>query len=73
VVSVRNPQRLTPADGTFFLPSCCAIPWGCASAPTGVAPDALEECEYSCKVFSQRIASVRGVCLLTVNSCIKVR
>jgi hypothetical protein len=51
VVSVRNPQRLELADGTFFLPGCCAVPWGCASAPTGVAPEALEELECSCKFF----------------------
>jgi hypothetical protein len=26
VVSVRNPQRLALADGTFFPPDCCAVP-----------------------------------------------
>jgi hypothetical protein len=41
VVSVRNPRRLTFADGTFFPPGCCAVPWGRASAPAGVAPEAL--------------------------------
>jgi hypothetical protein len=41
------------ADGTFFPPGCCAIPWGRASGPTGLAPEALEECVYSFKVFSQ--------------------
>jgi hypothetical protein len=60
-VSVRNPQRLVLPGGTFFPLDCCAIPWGCASAPTGVAPEALEKCAYSCKVFPQRAASVRGV------------
>jgi hypothetical protein len=60
-VSVRNPRRLVLSDGTFFPPGCCAVPWGRASAPVGVAPEALE-CEYSCKVFPQHIASVRGVC-----------
>jgi hypothetical protein len=54
VVSVRSPQRLTLADGTFFPPGCRAIPWGRASGPTGLAPEALEECGYSFKVFSQR-------------------
>jgi hypothetical protein len=52
VVYVRNPQRLTLADGTFFPPSCCAIPWVSASTPAGVAPEALQERGCSCKVFS---------------------
>jgi hypothetical protein len=52
VVSVRNPQRLMLADGTFFPPSCCAIPWERASAPGGVAPKALQERGRSFKVFS---------------------
>jgi hypothetical protein len=50
-VSVRVPQMLTLADGTFFPPGCCAIPWGRASGPAGLAPEALEECVYSFKVF----------------------
>jgi hypothetical protein len=53
VVSVRNPQRLMPADGTFFPPGCCVVPWGRASTPAGVAPEALQERGCSCKVFSQ--------------------
>jgi hypothetical protein len=61
VVSVRNPQRLTLADGTFFPPGCCAVPWGRASAPAGVAPEALQECGCYCKVFSSTFVSVRGV------------
>jgi hypothetical protein len=40
------------ANGTFFSPGCCAIPWGRASRPVGLAPEALEECVYSFKVFS---------------------
>jgi hypothetical protein len=55
VVSVRNPQRLMLANGTFFPPSCCAVPWGHASAPAGVAPEALQECGCSCKFFSQSL------------------
>jgi hypothetical protein len=51
-VSVRNPQRLTLADRTFFPPGCCTVPWGRASGPAGLAPEALEECIYSFKVFS---------------------
>jgi hypothetical protein len=56
VVFVRNPQRLTLADGMFFPPSRCAVPWGRASAPAGVAPEGLQEPEYSCKVFSRRLS-----------------
>jgi hypothetical protein len=41
------------ADGTFFPPSCYAVPWGHASATAGVAPEALQEHGCSCKVFSQ--------------------
>jgi hypothetical protein len=52
VVSVRIPQRLMLADGTFFPTECCAVPWGRASAPAGVAPEALQECGCFCKVFS---------------------
>jgi hypothetical protein len=50
-VSVRIPQMLTLADGTFFPPGCCAITWGCASGSAGLAHEALEECVYSFKVF----------------------
>jgi hypothetical protein len=51
VVSVRNPQRLTLVDGTFFSPGCCAVPWWRTSAPAGVAPEALQQRGCSCKVF----------------------
>jgi hypothetical protein len=58
VVYVRNSQRLMFTDGTFFLPDCYAVPWGRASAPAGVAPEALQERGCSCKVFSQRLSCV---------------
>jgi hypothetical protein len=45
---------LTLADGIFFPPDCYAILWGLASGPAGLAFEALEECVYSFKVFSQR-------------------
>jgi hypothetical protein len=45
---------LTLAHGTFFPSGCCTIPWGRASGPASLAPEALEECVYSFKVFSQR-------------------
>jgi hypothetical protein len=55
VVSVRIPQRLTLPDGTFFPPGCCAVPWGRASTPAGVALEALQERGCFCKVFSQSL------------------
>jgi hypothetical protein len=54
VVSVRNPQRLALVDGTFFPPGCCVVSWGGATAPAGVASEALQERGCSCKVFPQR-------------------
>jgi hypothetical protein len=51
VVSVRNPQRLTLVDGTFFPPGCCAIPLGRASAPTGVAPEAFRSMRAPARFF----------------------
>jgi hypothetical protein len=54
-VSVRIPQMLTSADGTFFPPGCRAISWGRASGLAGLAPEALQERGCSCKVFSQSL------------------
>jgi hypothetical protein len=51
VVSVRTLQRLMLADGTIFPPGCCAVLWGRASAPAGVAPEALQGRGCSCKVL----------------------
>jgi hypothetical protein len=51
---------LSPADGTFFPLVAGAIPWGRASRPTGLAPEALQECGRSCKVFPQ-VLPVCGV------------
>jgi hypothetical protein len=48
---------LTLVDGTLFPPGCCAIPWGRASGPVGLAPEALEECVHSFKVFSAALSS----------------
>jgi hypothetical protein len=44
---------LTLADGIFFPLVAGAIPWGRASRPAGLAPEALQERGCSCKVFSQ--------------------
>jgi hypothetical protein len=37
----------------FFPLVAGVIPWGQASGPTGLAPEALQERGCSCKVFSQ--------------------
>jgi hypothetical protein len=50
---MRIPQMLTPADGTFFPLVAGVIPWGRASGPAGLAPEAMQERGCSCKVFSQ--------------------
>jgi hypothetical protein len=63
-VSVRNPQRLTLTDEMFFLPGRYAVLWGRASAPAGVAPEALQECGCSCKVLSQSLS----VCEVLVSA-----
>jgi hypothetical protein len=46
---------LTLADGTFSPLTAGAIPWGRASRPAGLAPEALQERGCSCKVFLHRI------------------
>jgi hypothetical protein len=69
VVSVRIPQRLMLADGTFFPHGCYAVPAGCASAPAGVAPEAFQEHGCSCKVFSAVPAGVRGVSFSRRRQC----
>jgi hypothetical protein len=51
---------LTLTDGTLFPHSCSAIPWGRASRPAGLAPEALEECVYSFKTFSTALSSCRA-------------
>jgi hypothetical protein len=44
---------LTPTDGTFSPLVAGVIPWGRASGPAGLAPEALQERGCSCNVFSQ--------------------
>jgi hypothetical protein len=66
VISVRIPQRLVLADGTFFPPGCCVVQWGHASAPAGVAPEALQERGCSCKVFLQSLP----VCEVLVSASV---
>ena len=36
-------------------------PWGCMSAPAGVAPEALEECKHSSKGYEYRVCVVDRV------------
>jgi hypothetical protein len=60
-VSVRIPQMLTLADGTFFPLVADANPWGRASGPAGLAPEALQERGCSCKGFYTGFTGVRGV------------
>jgi hypothetical protein len=60
-VSVRIPQMLTLADGTFSPLVADASPWGRASGPAVIAPEALQERECSCRGFFVRPTSVRGV------------
>jgi hypothetical protein len=52
---------LTLADGTFFPLVAGVVPWGHASGPAGLAPEALQERGCSCKVFFTGSAGVRGV------------
>jgi hypothetical protein len=49
------------ADGTFSPLVADAIPWGRASGPAGLAPEALQECGCSCKGFYTGFTGVRGV------------
>jgi hypothetical protein len=55
---------LMPADGTFFPLVAGVIPWGRASGPAGLAPEALQERGCSCKVFSQ----VQPMCEVLVSA-----
>jgi hypothetical protein len=61
-VSVRIPQMLTLADGTFFPLIADAVLWGRASGPVGLAPEALQDRGCSCKGFYIGFTGVRGVC-----------
>jgi hypothetical protein len=42
---------LTLTDGTFFPLVANVVPWGRASGHVGLAPEALQECECSCRGF----------------------
>jgi hypothetical protein len=55
---------LVLANGTFFPPGRCSVPWGRASALAGVAPEALQERGCSCKVFSLGVS----VCEVLVSA-----
>jgi hypothetical protein len=42
---------LTPADGTFSPLVANVVPWGRVSGPAGLAPEALQERDCSCRGF----------------------
>jgi hypothetical protein len=48
------------ADGTFFPLVAGAIPWGHASGPACLAPEALQERGCSCKGFYAGSIGLRG-------------
>jgi hypothetical protein len=50
---------LTLADGTFFPLVADAIPWGRASGPASLAPEALQERGCSWKGFYKGFTGVR--------------
>jgi hypothetical protein len=52
---------LTLANGTFSPLVADAIPWGRASGPAGLVPEALQECGCSYKDFYTGFTGVRGV------------
>jgi hypothetical protein len=68
-VSVRIPRMLMLADGTFFPLVADAIPWGRASGPAGLAPEALQERGCSCKGFYIGSTDVRGVSFNRHRQC----
>jgi hypothetical protein len=43
---------LKPTDRTSFPPGCKHFPWGRVSGPTGLAFEALQERECSCRGFT---------------------
>jgi hypothetical protein len=52
---------LTLADGTFFPLVANAVSWGRVSGPAGLAPEALQERECSCRGFFARPSIVWGI------------
>ena len=44
--------------GVLSLKFVKLFPWGCVSAPAGVAPEALEEWEHSSKGYEHRVCTV---------------
>jgi hypothetical protein len=56
------------ADGTLFPLGCCAVPWGRASVPMGVAPEALQKRGCSCKVFSQSLSMCEVLVSVSIDN-----
>jgi hypothetical protein len=57
------------AHGTFFPLVADASLWGHASGPAGLAPEALQDRECSCKGFFARSTSVWGVSFNRHRQC----
>jgi hypothetical protein len=51
----------TSADGTFFPPGCCAIPWGRASGRTGLASKPCRSVGASARFFPQDLPVCEGL------------
>jgi hypothetical protein len=56
----RLPQMLKLTDRTSFPPGCKRSPWGRVSGPAGLAPEALQERECSCRGLPRNLVSGRG-------------
>jgi hypothetical protein len=51
-VPARLPQMLKPTNRTFSPLVANAFPWGRVSGPAGLAPEALQGRECSCRGFT---------------------
>jgi hypothetical protein len=59
--------------GLSSLVVACVIPCGRASGPVGLAPEALEECVYSFKVFSAASSSCEAFVSAGLGIAIRMR
>jgi hypothetical protein len=48
------------ADGTFSPLVANVVPWGLVSGPAGLAPEALQERECSCRDFFMSFSQCAG-------------
>jgi hypothetical protein len=56
--------------GCSSLPVANAFPWGRVSGPAGLAPEALQERECSCRGFLAELYRRRGTCLNRHRRCL---